>query len=455
MSLDVDKGEQPPISTAEELIQFFSNAEKPRERWRVGMEHEKLGFLAGTTKPVPFEGPRGIEEVLTRFERFGFDGFYEEDGSRIAGVMPNATLSLEPGGQFELSGEAFPCAHACKEELLHHVAQARAIGAELGIQWLGLGYRPFGALEEMPWMPKTRYGVMRAYLPTRGKHALDMMLMTATVQASYDWSSEEDMVRKMRAAMSVSPLVSAIYANSFLVNGRDTGYASFRYEVWNHVDPDRCGLLPFVFDEDFGYRRWVDYVLDVPMFFVRREGRYIPAHHLSFRRFMEEGLEGHRAHMGDFEDHLTTLFPEIRAKALIEVRGADACDPLMNAALPALWKGILYDDEALRAADDLLAGMSFDKRLELQTAVARDGLEARFEKGKVLDFARELFVIASEGLRRQECPHGDAPDERIVLEPLAQVLEEGRSPAHVWRERWEGELGEDPIAFLEAVNARG
>lgn len=455
MSLDVEKGEQPPITSVEDLVQFFARAEKPRERWRVGMEHEKLGFLSGTTRPVPFEGPRGIEEVLTRFERFGFAAYLEEDGSRIAGVMPNATLSLEPGGQFELSGEAFPCAHACKEELLHHVAQARAIGAELGIQWLGIGYRPFGAIEEMPWMPKVRYGVMRSYLPTKGKHALDMMLMTATVQASYDWSSEEDMVRKMRASMAVSPLVSAIYANSFLVNGRDTGYASFRYEVWNHVDPDRCGLLPFVFDEDFGYRRWVEYVLDVPMFFVRREGRYIPAHHLTFRQFVKEGLDGHFAHMGDFEDHLTTLFPEIRAKALIEVRGADACDPLMNAALPALWKGIFYDDQALTAADELLDGMSFESRLALQTEVARHGLDARFEKGRVLDYARELFLIASEGLKRQACPHGDAPDERVVIEPIAAVLEEGRSPAHVWRERWEGELQKDPLAYLAAVAERG
>lgn len=451
MSLDVDKGQQPPITSIDDLIQYFARAEKPRERWRVGMEHEKLGFLEGTTQPVPFAGPRGIEAVLERFERFGFEAYREEDGSRIAGVKPNATLSLEPGGQLELSGEAFPCAHACKEELLHHVAQARAIGAELGIRWLGIGYRPFGTIPEMPWMPKVRYGVMRAYLPSRGKHALDMMLMTATVQASYDWSSEEDMARKMRAAMSVSPLVSAIYANSFLVNGRDSGWTSFRYEVWNHVDPDRCGLLSFVFDEDFGYRRWVEYALDVPMFFVRREGRYIPAHHLTFRQFMKEGLEGYYAHLGDFEDHLTTLFPEIRAKGLIEVRGADACTPAMNAALPALWKGILYDDEALRAADELLSGMRFEARLELQTEVARKGLAAGCERGAVLDLARELFRIASEGLRRQACPHGDSPDERVVLEPIEEVLEEGRSPAEKWRERWHGDLGRDPLAYLDAV----
>lgn len=450
MSLDIDKGESPIISSLDDLVAYFRQAEKPRSRWRVGMEHEKIGVPVGTTSPVPFDGPRGIEEVLRRFERFGFEAYLEE-GHRIAGVAPNATLSLEPGGQFELSGAAFPCAHACKEEILHHVAQARAVGAELGIHWLGIGYRPFGVPADMHWMPKTRYGVMRAYLPTRGKHALDMMLMTGTVQASYDWSSEEDMARKMRAAMSVSPLVTAMYANSFLVNGKDSGYASFRYEVWNHVDPDRCGLLPFVFDEDFGYRRWVEYVLDVPMFFIRREGRYIPASHMTFRAFLREGLEGHRANMGDFEDHLTTLFPEIRAKALIEVRGADACDTAMNAALPALWKGILYDDQALQAADELLAGMEFADRQALYDDVARKGLRARCAKGSVLELARELYSIAAEGLRRQACPHGDATDERPVIEPLAEVLESGRSPADRWRERWFGDLGQDPLAFVEAV----
>lgn len=453
MSLDVEKGQQPPITSIDDLIRFFERAEKPRQRWRVGMEHEKLGFLEGTLHPVPYEGPRGIEAVLERFDRFGFEPYREPDGSRVAGVRPGATLSLEPGGQFELSGEAFACAHACKEELLHHVAQARAIGVELGIRWLGIGYRPFGTVDEMPWMPKERYRVMRAYLPTRGKHALDMMLMTATVQANFDWSSEEDMARKMRVAMSVSPLVTAMYANSFLVNGRDSGWTSFRYEVWNHVDPDRCGLLPFVFDEGFGYRRWVEYALDVPMFFIRREGRYIPAHHLTFRQFLEEGLDGHVANMGDFEDHLTTLFPEVRAKSFIEVRGADACSPSMNAALPALWKGILYDDEALRAADELLAGMRFEARLELQLEVARRGLAARCERGAVLDLARELFRISSEGLRRQACPHANATDERVVLEPVEQVLEEGRSPAESWRERWHGDLGENPYAYLDAVAA--
>ena len=448
MSLDLDRESSPPVASVDELVTVLRRSERPRAQWKVGMEHELVG-MAGVA-PVPYEGSRSIRSVLDRFSRFGYEP-YAEDGAVIAARRPGATLTLEPGGQFELSGRPFPCAHACREEILHHAAQMRAIGGELGVRWLPVGYRPFGTPADAQWMPKARYGVMRAYLPTRGENALDMMTMTATVQANYDFSSEEDMVRKMRAAMSVSPLVSAVYANSFLVNGEDSGYASFRYEVWNHVDPDRCGLLSFVFDEDFGYRRWVEYALDAHMFFVRRKGRYLPAHHLTFRRYLTEGLEGHVATVGDFEDHLTTLFPEIRLKSVIEVRGADVCDIGMSAALPALWKGILYDDGALDAADRLLSGMAFADRLAMQKDVARRGLRADSTKGKVLDLARELYAIASEGLEAQRCPHGDEPDERVVLKPLEPWLESGLSPADHWRQRWHGDLGRDPEKLVAAM----
>jgi len=448
MSLDIDRESSPPVASVDDLVSILRRAERPRADWKVGMEHELIGMLGEA--PVPFDGPNGIRAALERFSRFGYEP-YAEDGAVIAARRPGATLTLEPGGQFELSGRPFPCAHASREETLHHAAQMRAIGSELGIRWLTVGYRPFGTPADAAWMPKARYGVMRAYLPTRGKHALDMMTMTATVQANYDFASEEDMVRKVRAAMSVSPLVTAMYANSFLVNGEDSGYASFRYEVWNHVDPDRCGLLSFVFEEDFGYRRWVEYALDVPMFFVRRQGRYLPAHHLTFRRYLAEGLDGNVATLGDFEDHLTTLFPEVRLKSVIEVRGADVCDVEMSAALPALWKGILYDDQALDAADRLLAGMPFDERLALQKDVARLGLRASCGRGKVLDLARELFAIAAAGLKAQRCPHGDAPDERVVLQPLERWLEEGRAPVDHWRERWHGDLGRSREKLVEAM----
>jgi len=450
MSLDLDKDSAPPIESIDDLVSFFRRAERPRPSWMVGMEHEKLGFLDGGPAPVPYAGGRGIREVLERFSRFGFAPWLEE-GNPIAARRPGATLSLEPGGQFELSGRPFPCAHACREELLHHVAQAKAIGAELGIDWVGVGYRPFGRTADMPWMPKVRYGVMRAYLPTRGRLALDMMLMTATVQANFDFESEEDMAAKMRAAMGVSPVVTAMWANSFLVDGKDEGWASYRYEVWRHTDPDRCGLLPFVFEPDFGYRRWVEYALDVPMFFVRRGGKYLRASHLTFRRFLQEGLEGHRATLGDFEDHLTTLFPEVRLKTVIEVRGADVADTEMNAALTALWKGILYDRDALAAAEALTAGLSFEERLRLQADVARQGLRARCAKGAVLDLARELYRIAAEGLRRQDCRNAAGDDERVVLAGAEKVVETGLAPADVWRARWHGDLGRDPAALIRAM----
>jgi glutamate--cysteine ligase len=450
MSLDRTR-ESAPIGSLDDLTGLLRQAEKPRERWRVGMEHEKVGVLAGTTLPVPYEGRASIAEVLRRFSRFEYTP-YLENGSVIAAEQPGRTISLEPGGQLELSGRPFECAHACKSELLQHIARARAVGRELGIRWLSVGYRPFGTVHDAEWIPKARYQVMREYLPRKGKLALDMMLMTATVQANYDFASEQDMVQKVRTAASVSSVVTAIFANSFLVNGKDSGHASYRYAVWLDVDPDRCGLLPFVFDEDFGYRRYVEWALDVPMFFVRREGRYLPADHLTFRRFMKEGLGEHRATVADFEVHLTTLFPEVRVKNVIEVRGADAGDPAMNAALPALWKGILYDEGACRAAWELLADLSFAERLQLQLDVARSGLAARCRKGDVLGLARELTAIAAAGLKAQPCEHeGEGSDERVVLDALGPILEDGRAPADVWRARWNGDLGRDPAKLVEAI----
>lgn len=450
MSLDLDKDSSPPIESIDDLVQWFRNAETPRADWMVGMEHEKFGFLGRGPDPVPYDGPRSIREVLERFSRFGYEPWLE-DGHVIAGRKPGATLSLEPGGQFELSGRPFPCAHACREEMLRHQAQSKAIGAELDISWVGIGYRPFGTTATAPWMPKLRYGVMREYMPTRGRLALDMMLMTSTVQANYDFSSEEDMVAKMRAAMSTSSIVTAIFANSFLVGGKDSGYASYRYTVWEETDPDRCGMLPFVYDPDFGYRRWVEYALDVPMFFVRRAGRYIPASHMTFRRYLKEGLEGHRATIGDFEDHLTTLFPEVRLKKIIEVRGADAGSPEMNAALPAIWKGILYDDQARAAAEALTEGLSFAERLALQGDVAREGLRARCARGTVLDLARELTRIAAEGLRRQDCRNAAGDDESVLLAPVEEVVETGRAPVDHWRARWNGDLQQDPVRLVETM----
>ena len=450
MSLDAPRAESPIVASVDQLVDVFHRAEKPPERWKVGMEHEKISVLAGTVDPVPYEGERGIGEVLRRFTRWGYEPVVE-DGHAIALQGPGRTISLEPGGQFELSGRPFDCAHACRKELLSHIARARAVSREMGLRFLAVGYRPFGTPAGARWMPKARYAPMRAYLPTRGGKAVDMMTMTATVQANFDWSDEDDVRRKMRTAMGVSPIVAAIFANSFLVNGGDSGYATYRYEVWRDVDPDRCGLLPFVFDDDFSYRRYVEWTLDVPVIFLRRDGRYLPGNGVTFRRFWKEGLHGHRATVGDYQDHLTTLFPEVRLKNVLEVRGADAGDPEMNAALPALWKGLLYDETACREAWKLVAGESFEERLALQRDVARLGLRAEVRGKRVLDLARELLGIAAAGLTGSPCRDDAGRDERAVLDPLRPILETGRTPADVWRERWHGELGQDPARFVEAI----
>ncbi len=451
MSLDLPRDESPEIGSLDDLVAIFRRAEKPRARWKIGMEHEKIPVRFDDLGAVGFDGPRGIRAVLERFGRHGFEPVLE-DGRPIAMKRPGEVISLEPGGQLELSGRPFASTVDCAIEQAAHVAQAAAIGRELGLRFLGVGLRPFGGVEGHPWMPKARYGPMSAWLAKSGRLGHQMMLLTATVQANYDFSDEADMAAKLRTAMAVSPLVTAIFASSFLVDGKDSGYASWRTQVWRDVDPSRCGMLPFVFDEGFGYRRWVEWALDAAVVFVRREGRYVPMGGQTFRSFLASGHGGRRATIGDFEDHLTTLFPEVRLKGVIEVRGADAGTLEMNAALPALWKGILYDPEALHAAGALLKAQSFPERLALQEAVARDGLRARGPSGPVLPLARELFAIAREGLRRLQPPLGDAPDERRLLDAPAAWLERGCSPAHELRARWEGELGRDPRRLVDALS---
>ncbi len=356
------------------------------------------------------------------------------------------TLSLEPGGQVELSGSPFTKLSDVAAEHLHHIARMKAIGAELGIRMLGIGYRPFGTTGEMPWMPKTRYKVMRAFMPTRGKLALDMMLMTGTVQTSLDFTSEEDCAEKVRAAASVSSLVAALYANSPIVAGRDSGMQTFRYHVWSDVDPARCGLLPFFFDDEgFTYRRYAEWALQAPMLFIRRSGEYVTMDGLTFAQFMAKGHRGHHATFTDFEDHMTTLFPEIRVKQLIEMRSADAVDAATSNALPALFMGILYDRTGREASTALTRKLSFEGRLALQEDVAKHGLAARLgAKGPtVLDASRELGAIARDGLKRL----GHGADTRL-LDPLAEIAESGRTPADRLREAF---ARSGPAALVKAA----
>lgn len=450
MTLDNRPEDTPDISSTNELALALRAGEKPEREFRVGMEHEKIGLLEDTLEPLPYSGPRSIEAILEMLiDRLGFSPVMEQGRDLIALTKQGTAVSLEPGGQLELSGAILENNHQTCRELTEHRDITRSLGKELGVVWLGVGHTPFARRDELDWVPKTRYGIMRRYLSGQGDRALDMMLRTGTVQANFDWSDEADMVLKMRAASSVTSLVSAIYANSSIVEGKTTGWVSERQRIWRSVDPDRSGLLTFVFDEDFGYERYVEWALDVPMFFIRREGRYVQSvTGMPFRAFLKHGCDGHRARFSDWEDHLTTLFPEVRIKAYLEVRGADCCDRELNCALPALWKGLLYHRPAAEAACELTAHWTPSEREQAIVAVARQGLEAEVAGQSILDLAHEMVDISRDGLIAQRALNAVGHDETGYLDPVYEVIENGRSPGKVAAELWDGSMRKDPKKLI-------
>lgn len=431
-----------PVESLDDLVAYFRAGEKPRERFRVGIEHEKLALRAGTLEPVPYDGPAGIESFLRRVaQQPGFEAI-TEDG-RVLGLDGPTSVSLEPGGQVEQNGQPHASLLDAIAEIRAHVATLRGIADASGIVLLGLGAHPFHPTKELTQIPRERYRIMRQYLPTRGELALDMMHATASLQVSFDWSDERDMVSMMRTALAVTPLVTACFANSSLTMGRPSGFVSRRAWIWRHTDPDRCGMLPFAFDDAMGYARYAEWALDVPMFFLVRDGAYRPMNGTTFRRFWRDGHEGERATLADWDRHLTTLFPEVRVKRILEVRCADAVPlPLLEAA-PALWKGVLYDAGAREAASALLP-VDGDARDALQLDVARRGLGASSPRGPILPVARALARIAREGLRRQ-----GAAAEAALLDPLDDLLERGKSPGEVVLERWQGEWAGSPARLIE------
>jgi glutamate--cysteine ligase len=441
--------QQSVVTSAEQLVAWFAAGEKPAKDWRVGTEHEKIGLSARDHASVPFEGPRGIAAVLERAAEL--DGWKRilEGGNLIALEKNGASITLEPGGQLELSGAPLRTIHETCSEFQGHLSLMKRVCEPLGIVWLGLGINPIHGVAQIPQMPKQRYRIMRSYLPRRGSLAMEMMHATATVQANFDFASEADMVAKLRTALGVSPIVSAIFANSGLSEGKANGYVSRRLHIWQHTDPDRTGLLPMAFEPGFGYRDYVEWALDVPMFFVVRDGRYQEVDGISFRRFLQEGWRGVRATLDDWSRHLTTLFPEVRLKHVIEVRGADAVPPGLTCSLPALWKGLLYDAGAREAAWQLVAGSSQEEREAARGDVARRGLAARFAGRRVLELARELAAISREGLRRIAHAGRRDPDETAYLDPVFQQLELGVSPGQVVLDRWEGEWGRSLDRLIE------
>ena len=444
-----------PIDGVGDLLAYFRAAETPREDWVIGTEHEKVGVYADTGDRVPYEGPYGIGALLDKIHAAVGWNRVEERGRVIALERDGASITLEPGGQIELSGAPLATTRETCAEFNTHVDLVKELSDDFGIAWLGLGIDPFHEVGDIPHMPKGRYDIMRTYLPTRGGLALDMMHATATVQANLDYASEEDAIAKMRAALLATPVVSALFANSSISGGRENGFASKRLVIWRDTDPDRCGLIPWVFDPEFGYERYVEWALDVPMFFLIRDHAYYPAGGVTFRQFMDRGFEVdgevHRPTVRDWDMHLTTLFPDVRIKRIIEVRGADTVPRAHICALPALWKGILYDADALEATRELLADVGTVALDVGQLDVAKRGLRADMAGRKVLDLARELVTISDTGLGRILADGWSTHDERHFLDPLREQIEKGVSPGEEIATRWRDEWNGDREKLIEAT----
>jgi glutamate--cysteine ligase len=410
----------------DDLVTHFCAGAKPRSAFRVGVEQEKLA-VRPDGDIVPYAGPNGVEALLHALERRGFVEL-AEGGHPIGLQRGGDRITVEPGGQVELSGAALPTAAECATALRAHVAEVREVGAALDMRFIGVGARPFGKIDDVPWLPKRRYDVMRVYFPEQGREsrlAHYMMKQTATVQANFDYIDEAEAVAKMRTAFGVTSIVTALFAASPVSEGRPNGYKSVRAAIWLETDEDRAGLLPFAFSPGVSFRDYAEWALDVPMFFVVRGGVYRPVHALTFRRFLAEGFEGETATTHDWEVHLSTLFPEVRLKRYIELRGADAGPLPMAMGLAALWRGLLDDPAACAAAWALVEGPTLDEREALRRAVPREGLAARFGGRSTRELAVELVAIARAGLAR--LPGGAA--DAALLVPLEAYAAAGRCPA--------------------------
>lgn len=443
-----------PITAKEPLIAHLASGSKPPESWRIGTEHEKFGFCTDTLKPIPYEGVKSIRRVFEGMSAsFGWEPVLE-DGQTIALIKGDASITLEPGGQVELSGSPLETIHQTQDEINVHLQELAAVCRHLQIAFVGVGAQPKWPFDAIPWMPKARYAHMRAYLPTRGDGGLDMMCRTATVQANLDFSDERDMVAKFRLALALQPLTSALFANSPFLDGKPTGLLSARMEIWTRTDPDRCGPIPFVFKEGFGFEQYVDWALDAPMFFLYREGGYQDVGAAPFRAFLEGKLPGHpglRPTLDDWALHLSTLFPDVRLKNYLEMRGADAGNSKTLCALPAFWKGVLYDKGALEGCWDLVRDWNDEERREIHRLVPRLGLKTPIPGGGDLGrLAASILDIAREGLVNQDRRNENGCDESVFLEPLLETAESGRTPAERLLEAYRGRWGEsvDPI-FME------
>jgi len=442
MTTRTDTGKaDPPIASRDDLLRPFIKGEKPKHAWRIGTEHEKFVYRRDDHRAPSYDEPGGIRDLLLGLTEFGWQPV-EEGGNVIALAGPDGTVSLEPAGQLELSGAPLEHLHQTCAEAGRHLRQVKQVGDRLGLGFLGLGMWPDKARANLPVMPKGRYAIMLRHMPRVGSLGLDMMLRTCTIQVNLDYQSEADMAQKFRVGLALQPLATALFANSPFTEGRPNGFLSFRSHIWSDTDGARTGMLPFVFEDGFGYERYLDYALDVPMYFVYRDGRYIDAAGQSFRDFLRgelPALPGEMPLLSDWTDHLSTAFPEVRLKSFLEMRGADGGPWSKICALPALWVGLLYHEGALDAAWDEVKGWSLDERQRLRDEVPKLGLQAKTPDGEpLLDLGKRVLDIAEAGLKARARHNAAGDDESGFLSPLRETIARGLTPAELLLERYEG-----------------
>ncbi len=434
------------ITGRDQLVQTIAEGEKPKSQWRIGTEHEKFGFRLDDLRPPTFDGERGIQALLTGLTRFGWEPVLE-NGNTIALLRDNASVSLEPAGQLELSGAALETLHQTCVETGTHLNEVAQVAGELQLGFLGMGFQPKWTRADMPWMPKGRYQIMKSYMPKVGSLGLDMMTRTCTVQVNLDYASEADMVKKFRVSLALQPIATALFADSPFTEGKPNGFLSYRSHIWTDTDAGRTGMLDFVFEDGFGYERYVDYLLDVPMYFSYRDGIYHDASGQSFRDFMQGKLPvlpGALPTLRDWSDHMTTAFPEVRLKKYLEMRGADSGPWNRICALPAFWVGLLYDQTALDAAWDLVKDFSLAERHALRDGVPKQAMNLPFRNGTVRDLAARALEISREGLRRRAALNGDGQDETRFLDVLQEIVDSGKTAAErkleLFHGAWNGQV---------------
>lgn len=446
------------IENHSQLVEWLSKGCKPKSEWRIGTEHEKFGYCTDTYEPVPYEGPKGIKSILEELQKeSGWEAIL--DAGNIIGLfnpVAGGAISLEPGGQFELSGAPLETIHETCRESNQHLAQVKKIAEKLGIGFLGLGGSPVWTFDETPMMPKSRYNIMKNYMPKVGSQGHDMMFRTATIQVNLDFSDERDMVRKLQVSLKLQSMASALFANSPFTEGKPNGLLSWRSDIWRDVDNQRGGYHPFMLGEDFGFSSYVDWALDIPMYFIIRNGQYHDCTHITFQQFLDGALKGEvedwQANIGDWGNHMSTLFPDVRLKRFLEMRGADGGPWQRICALPAFWVGLLYSEKALEETEKLTANWTPDMVGSLRDAVPKLGLRAEIEGKELLHFAKQALEIARGGLAERGYENSEGLDETAFLAPLEDVVGSGKTPAEVMLDEYYNQWNEDIYRVFEAYS---